>query len=191
MKSCMCILVLLCLSGCFPADNSKRTQTANNTPQENQADGNQPSHNPEPETTEETALQKLREDVAAVAARSELSVDQIEVQHLLVSFKGSGVDGVTRNKEEAEQVAADLYKRILAGEDFDGLVKEHTDDAHPGIYGMTMVGSGNQRANLYPRKGMVAAFGDVGWRLQVGEVGVAPFDAAKSPYGWHIIKRTK
>ena len=38
---------------------------------------------------------------------------------------------------------------------------------------------------------MVAGFGDVGWRLQVGEVGVAPFHSRKSPYGWHIIKRVQ
>jgi parvulin-like peptidyl-prolyl isomerase len=37
--------------------------------------------------------------------------------------------------------------------------------------------------------GMVAAFGDVAWRLDVGEFGVAPFDPKDSPYGWHIIQR--
>ena len=38
---------------------------------------------------------------------------------------------------------------------------------------------------------MVAAFGDVGFKLDVGEVGMAPYDPAKSKYGWHIIKRLK
>lgn len=38
---------------------------------------------------------------------------------------------------------------------------------------------------------MVPGFGNVGWRLQPGEIGVAPYDAKKSPYGWHIIKRLK
>jgi parvulin-like peptidyl-prolyl isomerase len=55
---------------------------------------------------------------------------------------------------------------------------------------MTMTGQGNGRT-LFKRSGMVAAFGDVGWRLEVGEYGVAPFDARTSPYGWHIIKRLK
>ncbi|MGE0552335.1 MAG: peptidylprolyl isomerase [Gemmatimonadales bacterium] len=45
--------------------------------------------------------------------------------------------------------------------------------------------------DYYPRQGMAPAFGDVGWRLQVGQIGVAPFDPDKSPFGWHIIKRVE
>ena len=38
---------------------------------------------------------------------------------------------------------------------------------------------------------MVPAFGDVGFGLKVGEIGVAEYHPRKSPYGYHIIKRTK
>ena len=38
------------------------------------------------------------------------------------------------------------------------------------------------------RKDMFGAFGDVAWRLEVGEVGVTKQDAS-APAGWHIIKR--
>jgi hypothetical protein len=38
---------------------------------------------------------------------------------------------------------------------------------------------------------MVAAFGDVGFKLEVDSIGMSVFDAQKSPYGWHIIKRLK
>jgi parvulin-like peptidyl-prolyl isomerase len=41
----------------------------------------------------------------------------------------------------------------------------------------------------YSRTGMVKAFGDVGFSLEVGGVGLAVYDAATSKYGWHIIKR--
>ena len=41
----------------------------------------------------------------------------------------------------------------------------------------------------YSRDGMVPAFGNVGFTLQVGEIGIANYDPATSPYGWHIIKR--
>ena len=136
-------------------------------------------------------MEQLRKDIKEVAARPERKADTIEVQHLLVAHKGAGIGGVTRSMDEAEKLTAELYAQIKGGADFDALVKENTDDAHPGIYGMTMSGSGDRGRNVYPRKGMVAAFGDVGWRLDVGEVGVAPFDARTSPYGWHIIKRTK
>jgi len=142
-------------------------------------------------TTEDKALEQLRNDIKEVAARDERTDDTIEVQHLLVAHKDAGIGGVTRSMAEAEKLTAELYAKIKDGADFDALVKEHTDDSHPGIYGMTMVGQGNRNENVYARKGMVAAFGDVGWRLDVGEVGVAPYDSGTSPYGWHIIKRTK
>ena len=32
-------------------------------------------------------------------------------------------------------------------------------------------------------------FGDVGFELEVGEIGMADYDPEKSQYGWHIIKR--
>lgn len=41
----------------------------------------------------------------------------------------------------------------------------------------------------HPRAAMVPAFGDIGFGLEVGEVGVATFDEKSSPFGWHVIKR--
>ena len=46
-----------------------------------------------------------------------------------------------------------------------------------------------QRELPHPRGAMVSAFGDVGFALAVGEVGLATFDAESSPFGWHVIKR--
>ena len=134
-------------------------------------------------------MENLRKDITEVAARPERKVDTIQVQHLLVAHGGAGIGGVTRSMADAEKLAADLYQQIKDGADFDALVKEHTDDSHPGIYSMTMKGAGGN--GVYKRTGMVAAFGDIGWRLDVGQVGVAPYDGRKSPYGWHIIKRLK
>lgn len=95
---------------------------------------------------------------------------------------------MSRSQAEAEQLAAELFCRAEAGEDFDTLVKEHTDDSHPGIYGMV---NGAATKGWYARNRMVSAFGDVGWRLQVGELGVAPFDTSASPFGWHLIRRVE
>lgn len=133
----------------------------------------------------------LRTHIADLEKRPERKADEIQVQHLLVAHKDAGIGGVTRTLEEAEKLAGQLLAEIQKGGNFDALVKKHTNDAHPGIYGMTMKGSGDRAKNVYARKGMVAAFGDVGWRLDVNEVGVAPFHATKSPYGFHIIKRLK
>jgi hypothetical protein len=120
---------------------------------------------------------------------------QITVQHILIGVAGH-LPGVTRTPGEAEQLTASILARIEAGEDFDTLVKNYTNDSHPGIYTLN-AGEADPSANVYARKGMVAAFGDVGWRLEPGEIGVAPYDGAmpggnpKSPYGYHIIKRLK
>ena len=116
--------------------------------------------------------------------------ERIAVAHVLVSFKG-GVPGVTRTKEEAEALAKELYDRIRKGEAFEPIRKRFTDDrGGSDEYAMANHGVQPQGAER-KRSGMVPAFGDVGFTLKVGEVGMAPYDPQKSPYGWHIIKRTK
>ena len=115
----------------------------------------------------------------------------IQVQHILIAFAGKlPGKNVTRTQEEAKALAYDLLARAKKGEDFDAMVKKHTDDAHPGVYGMSNNGVSPQDGE-YPRKGMVAAFGDVGFKLAVGDVGIADFDSKASPYGYHVIKRVK
>ena len=41
------------------------------------------------------------------------------------------------------------------------------------------------------RESMVRAFGDVSFKLRVGDIRMAPYDPQTSPYGWHILKRLK
>jgi hypothetical protein len=115
--------------------------------------------------------------------------DVITVQHCLIGFSGS-VPGkpITRTKEEAKELAERLLKRLEDGDKFGEIINQFTDDSPPGIYKMTNNGA-RQVPGAYPRGQMVPAFGDTGFPLQVGEYGLAPFDEAKSPYGWHIVKR--
>ena len=117
--------------------------------------------------------------------------DHVQVQHILIGFQGS-VPGtpIRRSKDEAKKLAYDLLAKAQAGENFDGLVKEHTDDSPPGIYGMSNRGVATGPRE-YARDGMVGAFGDVGFTLGVGEYGVADHDPKTSPYGYHVIKRVK
>src|SRR5262245_47677096 len=63
--------------------------------------------------------------------------DHITIQHVLIGFKGS-VPGknITRTQDEAKTLAEEILARAKKGEDFDGLVKQYTDDAAPGIYSM-------------------------------------------------------
>lgn len=117
--------------------------------------------------------------------------DYIVVQHILIGFSGS-VPGkeITRTHDEAETLARDLFRRAQAGEDFDVLVETYTDDDFPGVYEIANRGARADASRLvYARDKMVPAFGDVGFALEVGEVGLAEYDAAASKYGWHVIKR--
>lgn len=122
----------------------------------------------------------------------------ITVQHCLIGFQGS-VPGksIFRSQSQAEQLAQELFAKAQSGEDFAAIVSANTDDSPPGIYKMANHGfpgdmtSRNPSNHVYARSGMVPAFGNTGFPLEVGEVGLAPYDANDSPYGWHIVKRIK
>jgi parvulin-like peptidyl-prolyl isomerase len=118
---------------------------------------------------------------------------EVTVQHCLIAFQGSlGDEPVRRTKEEAEKLAKDLMKMLEAGDKFDEIVRQFTDDSAPGIYAMANHGvTPDPTRSVSPRGGMVQAFGDVGFKLKVGEYGLAEYDPEKSKFGWHIIKRLK
>jgi hypothetical protein len=54
--------------------------------------------------------------------------ERIIVQHILISMAGTAVPGVTRTKEEAEQLANQMLEQARGGKDFTALVMEFTDD---------------------------------------------------------------
>jgi peptidyl-prolyl cis-trans isomerase B (cyclophilin B) len=123
--------------------------------------------------------------------------EHVTVQHVLIGFKDArGFSGqappkaAARTREEAEALANDILSRANAGENFDQLVTEYTDDSAPGIYGIANFNATPAQGEA-GRSGMVAGFGNVGFALQVGEIGMAPYDDFASPFGWHIIKRVK
>lgn len=134
---------------------------------------------------------KLEAEVARLMKLEEHTDPTVEVQHILIGFSGS-LPGktITRNRDEAALLAWDIYNRLKGGEDMPGLVQTFTDDQAPGIYKMALKQEG-AGAGVYARTGMVPCFGDIGWRLKVGEVGITNFDSRTGPYGYHIIKRLK
>jgi hypothetical protein len=116
--------------------------------------------------------------------------DFIRVQHILISFKGRipGKPPLERTKKQADALADKLLARAQDGEEFDALVREYTDDKHPGIYDLVNA-KAPLRSGARQRKEMVPKFGDVAFRLEVGEIGLVRFNSMTSPYGWHVIKR--
>jgi hypothetical protein len=117
--------------------------------------------------------------------------DHIKVQHILVGFAGAPRLKCTRSKEEAKKLAETIFAEAKTGASMESLMDKYgTDDSKPGIYGLANRGL-EPKAGSYKRDGMVPAFGNVGFKLAVGEVGMAEHDATASPYGWHIIKRVE
>lgn len=117
----------------------------------------------------------------------------ITLQHCLIGFRGTGTKAI-RTQSEAQQLAMELLEKAQGGEDFSRMVRKYTDDSWPGTYRIANAGFENdmeQRDPIYARDGLVPAFGDTGFPLEVGEYGLAEFDEKKSPFGWHLIKRIK
>jgi len=122
----------------------------------------------------------------------------VVVQHILIGFEGS-VPGknITRTREAARALAAEVLEKARKGEDFDALVKQYTDDSAPGIYAMAnnevtpepLKPNARVKGREFPRSTMVKSFGDVSFSLKVGEIGMAEYDHANSKFGWHILKR--
>ena len=145
-------------------------------------------------TANKTTETKTTEPVTAAGTmpvKPDVEPQHVQVQHILIGFAGS-VSGkpITRTKEEAKALAYQLLDRARAGEDFDTLVRQYTDDSPPGIYGMSGV-SVPPLPGEFPRDRMVPAFGNVGFAISPGNIGIADYDPDASPFGWHIIKRLK
>lgn len=153
---------------------------------------NMDKKSPESAPASNAAPSQPKDSTTSAAAPKAPEPDYCKVQHCLIAFKGSlPKPGVTRTKDEAKQLAYEILEKARKGENFDALVKKHTDDSHPGIYTMSNFGTPPRKPmpEEFPRNKMVAAFGDTGFPLQVGEYGMADFDPRKSPFGWHIVKR--
>lgn len=171
--------------------------------------------------------------------------ERVEVQHVLISFRGASPQvKATRTKEEAEALAEKVRERAEAGEDFSALVIEVSDDPPqkdaetPGVYLLRnrgvhdlaaeralfksqmaaqkemqafvqQVQAGEKTQEEFQarrdeiaaeltkaflavgasRDQMVPGFGDLAFSLEVGDVGIVPYDAKSSPFGWHVLKR--
>lgn len=123
--------------------------------------------------------------------KPDVEPQHVQLQHILIGFAGSiPGKGITRTKEEAKKLAYEVLERARKGEDYDALVKQYTEDSPPGIYELSGRGV-TPGPGEYARDRMVPAFGNVGFTISPGNIGIADYDPQASPYGWHIIKRLK
>jgi hypothetical protein len=146
---------------------------------------------PRPESkTEAKPVMKPESKPTPPPAASQPEPEHITVAHVLISFAGTRTEA-KRSKAEAEKLASDVLARAKKGEDFDKLMKDLSDDPGGGVYMMANRGARKGNPDEFMRDDMVPAFGDVGFKLDVGGIAMSDFDARKSPFGWHIIKRLK
>ncbi len=99
--------------------------------------------------------------------------EERRARHILVDLAEDASDA---DIEAARSKAADLLARIKAGESFEALAKENSDDAGSAVDGGDL--------GYFGRGDMVAAFDETVFSMKVGEVS----EPVKTPFGFHIIK---
>ncbi len=118
---------------------------------------------------DETVLKELYEDRLDSFGLPE----ERHARHILVTTEEGASEA---DVETARSKATDLLVKIKAGESFEALAKEHSDDAGSAIEGGDL--------GYFPRGEMVTAFDDVVFMMQVGDVS----ELVQTPFGFHIIK---
>jgi len=99
--------------------------------------------------------------------------EERRARHILVNAEEGASDA---DVEAARTKATDLLSKLQAGESFEALAKEHSDDAGSAIDGGDL--------GYFGRGMMVTAFDDVVFAMQKGELS----ELVKTPFGFHIIK---
>lgn len=100
----------------------------------------------------------------------------LSAKHILISTVDSTTGETLRTDAEAKAEAQAILDRINAGEDFDTLMNEYSED--PGL-------TGNPDGYIFTEGEMVTSFYDAAKALGEGEVS----GLVQSDYGYHIIKR--
>ena len=105
--------------------------------------------------------------------------EKVEASHILISHKDAPRARVTRTKEEARKLAEQVLAEVKKGGDFGQLAAKYSDDP----------GSKQREGKLgsFSRRRMVKPFADAAFALKPGETS----DLVETPFGYHIIKRTK
>jgi len=105
----------------------------------------------------------------------------IEASHFLVQYQGSmrAPATITRTKEEAKKRAEEGLAKVKKGEDFAKVVADYSDEPGAGARG--------GKLGDFTRDRMIKPFSDAAFALKVNEVS----GVVETPFGFHVIKRTK
>ena len=108
----------------------------------------------------------------------EQNEEKIQASHILVSWKGAMRSAQTRTKPEAKKRIDEVVAKLKKGEDFGKLAA---------VYGEDGTKSKGGDLGLFGHGAMIAPFESAAFALKVGEVS----GIVETPFGFHVIKRTK
>ncbi|MBI5393143.1 peptidylprolyl isomerase [Candidatus Woesearchaeota archaeon] len=102
---------------------------------------------------------------------------QLRASHILLCYNSSMFCANNRTEEQAKQLGVDLLKKLAAGEQFEQIAKQYSDDP-----------SANNGGDLgwFGKGDMVLPFEEASLKLNKGEV--SPL--VKTQFGYHIIRLT-
>jgi len=105
--------------------------------------------------------------------------EKVTASHILIGYKGADRSKATRTKAEARKLAEDVLAKVKAhGANFAELAKKHSEGP-----------SGAKGGDLgeFGKGAMHKNFEEATWKLKVGEIS----GIVETPFGFHVIKRTK
>jgi peptidyl-prolyl cis-trans isomerase NIMA-interacting 1 len=136
---------------------------------------------PEAQTVSETPAAKCLALAGAQRAPKQNEPQKVGVRHVLVTYKGAknAADSITRTREEACLRALDARDKMLAGADFDDVIKEYSDE----------VGAADRRGSLgtVERREVAPPFADAAFELLINQMS----DVVETDFGFHLILRTE
>jgi parvulin-like peptidyl-prolyl isomerase len=106
--------------------------------------------------------------------------EEIAASHILISYQGAERSSATRTKDEAKKLAEEVRTKATApGADFAALAREYSDEPGAKERGGDLGG--------FKKGAMAKAFEEAAFQLKVGEIS----GVVETPFGFHIIRRTK